>query len=147
MDIPTIALLRAAYTELATEIGAAVREVAPDQRPSHGAIMEQLDFNDGMRLTDLARGAELTPQSAGELVDQLEDLGYLERRPDPDDRRAKLIFRTAKARRATKTAIDAAQSADRALEDLLGPEEYKRLRRDLTDILEARGATVGPPLG
>jgi hypothetical protein len=40
--------------------------------------MEQLDFNDGMRVTDLAKGAELTPQSALELVDQLEALGYLD---------------------------------------------------------------------
>ena len=99
-------------------------KVAPDQRPAHGAIMEQLDFTDGMRLTDLARGAQLTPQSAGELVDQLESLGYVERRPDPDDRRAKRIFRTAKAKKATNAAIRAAQRSEQSLRALLGDHRY-----------------------
>lgn len=145
METPTVALLRVAYNEIAEEIGSAVREVAPDQRPSHGAIMEQLDFMDGMRLTDLARGAHLTPQSAGELVDQLETLGYVERRPDPDDRRAKRIYRTARAKRATNAAITAAQRSDQAVRDLLGDQRYAQLRQDLEVIIHAKGGTVGSP--
>lgn len=146
METPTVALLRAAYNEIATEIGAAVRQVAPDQRAAHGAIMEQLDFSDGMRLTDLARGAELTPQSAGELVDQLEELGYVERRPDPEDRRAKRIYRTAKAKRATQAAINAARQSEEKIENLLGQRRYTQLRSDLANIIEAQGGTVGPPI-
>jgi DNA-binding MarR family transcriptional regulator len=138
METPTVALLRVAYNELAAEIGSETSKVAPGIRPSHGSIMEQLDFTDGMRLTDLARGAGLTPQSAGELVDQLEDLGYVVRRPDPEDRRAKLIFRTSKAKRAAKTANDAARRIDVELQDLLGAKRYEQLRRDLTEIVEAR---------
>lgn len=146
MDTPTVALLRVAYTGIASEIGDAVRKVAPGQRPAHGAIMEQLDFNDGMRLTDLADGAHVTPQSAGELVDQLEALGYVERRPDPHDRRAKRIFRTAKARKATMVAIETAERVEVELQDLLGERRYRTLRRDLSSIIEARGQRVGPPL-
>lgn len=146
VDIPTVALLRLAYHELADEVGAAVRVVAPDQRPSHGSIMEQLDFRDGQRLTDLADGAGMTPQSAGELVDQLEVLGYLERRPDPDDRRAKRIFRTAKAKRASKAAIAAAQRSDQELSRLLGQKRLEALREDLQRIVEAKGGTVRPPI-
>ena len=146
MEIPTVALLRVAYSEIASEIGEAVAEVAPDQRPAHGAIMEQLDFTDGMRLTDLAQGAQLTPQSAGELIDQLEELGYVERRPDPDDRRAKRIYRTAKAKKATKAAIEAAQRSEGSLQALLGDQRYKRLREDLSAIVQTHGGTVGPPI-
>ena len=146
METPTVALLRVAYNGTAEEIGSAVREVASDQRPAHGAIMEQLDFTDGMRLTDLAKGAQLTPQSAGELVDQLETLGYVERRPDPDDRRAKQVHRTAKAKRAAKAAINAAQRSDRALKDLLGDRRYKQLRQDLETIIQAQGGTIKPPI-
>lgn len=145
MDTPTVALLRVAYGEIASEIGSAVRKVAPDQRPSHGAIMEQLDFTDGMRLTDLAKGAELTPQSAGELIDQLEELGYVERRPHPDDRRAKRIYRTAKAKQATQAAISAAQASEEKIKNLLGERRYSQLRRDLTEIIKAQGGVVGPP--
>lgn len=146
MEIPTVALLRVAYNEIATEIGTAVRQVAPDQRPAHGAIMEQLDFNDGMRLTDLAKGAELTPQSAGELVDQLEELGYVERRPDPDDRRAKRIYRTAKAKRATQAAINAAAQSEEKIKSVLGERGYTQLRNQLADIIEAQGGSAGPPI-
>lgn len=145
MDTPTVALLRVAYNEIAKEIGRAVRQVAPDQRPAHGAIMEQLDFADGMRLTDLAKGAELTPQSAGELVDQLEELGYVERRPHPDDRRAKRIYRTAKAKQATQAAIEAAQLSEEKIKNLLGERRYSQLRNDLTEIIKAQGGTVRPP--
>lgn len=146
MDVPMVALLRIAYSEIAMEIGIAVGQAAPDQRPAHGAIMEQLDFTDGMRLTDLANGAQLTPQSAGELVDQLEELGYVVRRPDPDDRRAKRIFRTAKAKRATRAAIEAAQRSDASLRELLGNRRYQRLKDDLSAIIDDRGRTVGPPI-
>jgi DNA-binding MarR family transcriptional regulator len=107
--------------------------------------MEQLDFTDGMRLTDLAKGAELTPQSAGELVDQLEELGYVERRPHPDDRRAKRIYRTAKAKKATQAAIEAAQLSEEKIKNLLGERRYSQLRDDLTEIIKAQGGTVRPP--
>jgi DNA-binding MarR family transcriptional regulator len=51
---------------------------------------------DGSRLTDLARKARMTVPAMLELVDDLEGLGYAERRPDPRDRRAKLIVMTPK---------------------------------------------------
>ena len=44
----------------------------------------------GSRLTDLAEQAQVTKQTAGILVDQLEALGYVERTPDPDDGRVVL---------------------------------------------------------
>ena len=146
MDTPTVAMLRLAYHQLAKDVGAAVRAVAPDQRPSHGSIMEQLDFEDGQRLTDLAEGAGMAPQSAGELVDQLEALGYVERRPDPEDRRAKRIYRTARAKRASEAAIDAAQESERELRQLLGAERLEALRADLKRIVEAKGGAVTPPV-
>jgi hypothetical protein len=50
----------------------------------------------GSRLSELARRANMSPQAMGELVDELESLCYLIRRPDPRDRRAKLIVLTRK---------------------------------------------------
>jgi len=54
---------------------------------------------DGIRLTTLADRANLGMAATSELVNDLQDLGYLERRPDPTDGRAKLIFPTARGRR------------------------------------------------
>lgn len=139
MDTPTVVLLRLARDLLSAEVGAEVRRVAPDQRPAHGSVMEQLDFEDGLRLTDLARGAGMTPQAIGELVDQLEALGYVERRPDPYDRRAKRIYRTRRARRASEAAFETARRIDDELRELLGPDRLAALKTDLVRIVESRG--------
>ncbi|KHD79159.1 MarR family winged helix-turn-helix transcriptional regulator [Actinoplanes utahensis] len=64
-------------------------------RPQHGAVLAHLDA-EGSRATDLARHSGQHKQVVGKLVDELEQLGYVERRPDPTDRRAKLIVPTAR---------------------------------------------------
>ncbi len=64
-----------------------------DLLPRHGAVLAYLD-EDGIRATELARLSGRHKQIVGRIVDELEDLGYVERRPDPGDRRAKLIFPT-----------------------------------------------------
>ena len=46
---------------------------------------------DGTRLTDLAQQAQVTKQTAGFLVDQLQAAGYVRRVPDPSDARARLV--------------------------------------------------------
>jgi DNA-binding MarR family transcriptional regulator len=51
----------------------------------------------GTRVSDLAAQARVAKQSAGFLVDQLEAAGYVERVPDPADRRARLVRLTARA--------------------------------------------------
>jgi DNA-binding MarR family transcriptional regulator len=64
-------------------------------RPQHGAVLAYLDAQ-GSRATDLARQSGQHKQVVGKLIDELEILGYVERRPDPSDRRAKLIVPTAR---------------------------------------------------
>jgi DNA-binding MarR family transcriptional regulator len=59
---------------------------------------------DGIRLTDLADRANLSLAACSELVNDLQSLGYLERRPDPTDGRAKLIHPTAKGRALLEAA-------------------------------------------
>ena len=142
MDTPTVVLLRRARDLLSAEVGAEVRQVAPDQRRAHGSVMEQLDFADGLRLTDLAKGAGMSPQAAGELVDQLEALGYVERRLDPTDRRAKRIYRTNRARKASAVAFETAHRIDDELGELLGAERLAALKQDLVRIVESRGGDI-----
>jgi DNA-binding MarR family transcriptional regulator len=64
-----------------------------DLHPRHGIVLAYLD-EDGVRPTELARLSGAHKQVVGRLVDELEQLGYVERRPDPADRRAKLIVPT-----------------------------------------------------
>jgi DNA-binding MarR family transcriptional regulator len=72
--------------------------------PAHQAVFENLDPG-GNRLTELATRAGTTHQSMSELVSVLEQRGYLERRPDPSDGRARLVCLTPVGRQMSRRAI------------------------------------------
>lgn len=142
MELPAVGLFRLAYNQLSIEVSEAVAKVVPEQKPSYGNVMEQLDYRDGLRLTDLAKGAGMSPQSIGELVDQLEDLGMVERRPDPDDRRAKRVHLTEKAREAQRAARDAVMATDEKVAEILGRDRLAQLKTDVARVVEAFGGSI-----
>ena len=76
-----------------------------DIRPAHSRVFENLDVRHGTRLIDLAERAQMTHQSMSELVASLQERGYVERRPDPADRRAKIVCFTPKGRQMMRVAV------------------------------------------
>jgi DNA-binding MarR family transcriptional regulator len=76
----------------------------PDVPAAAHPVFENIDAG-GTRLTLLAARADMTHQSMGELIDTLEQRGYVERRPDPSDRRARLVCLTAKGQRLVRAAL------------------------------------------
>ena len=124
-----------AYRALGMQIVHGVVAAGFPQRPAHSAVFAHIDIG-GTRLGDLARRANMTPQAMGELVDDLERMGYLRRRPDPDDRRAKLIVLTPKGRRCIDAAMATISRIEEALEAKLGPRRLRELRRGLEQIVE-----------
>src|SRR5947209_4677956 len=129
-DLPTVALFRLAYNVLSIRIfDAVVSGGYGDLRPAHGNVMEQFGREDGLRLTDLASGAGMTAQSMSELVDDLERKGYVERRPDPSDRRAKRIYLTEKGKHNVSVAAQAVADTEASIIEALGREGYEEVRR------------------
>lgn len=131
----TIALLGRAYSLLGFKIVDGVVGAGYPQKPSHSAVFAQIR-SEGNRLTDLARGANMTPQAMGELVDELEELGYLERRPDPTDRRAKLIVLTDRGHACIAAGIATIEGIEQRIDEVLGTRGHAQLRRLLTKLLE-----------
>ncbi|MET9225451.1 MarR family transcriptional regulator [Lentzea sp. NPDC003310] len=122
------AVQRELFTKL-TELGFG------DLKPRHGAVLAYLD-PDGVRATDLAQLSGQHKQIIGTLIDELESLGYVERRPDPSDRRAKLVCPTGRG-------LAQMQAADRIMAEMqerhaerLGRGEYALFKRMLVDITE-----------
>jgi DNA-binding MarR family transcriptional regulator len=76
----------------------------PGLTPAHQAVFENLDPG-GTRLTELAARGGITHQSMSELVSVLEQRGYLERRPDPSDGRARIVRLTPTGRQMARQAI------------------------------------------
>lgn len=74
-----------------------------DVREGHGCVFGFIDLEHGSRLTDLAERSGLTKQAVGEAVAELERKGYLERMPDPEDGRAKIIKLNARGVEAALT--------------------------------------------
>ena len=132
----TIAMLGRAYSLLGFQIVDGVVGAGYPQKPSHSAVFAQIG-PDGSRLTDLARGANMTPQAMGELVDELEELGYVVRRPDPSDRRAKLIVLTPEGRACIAAGIATIEDLENRITEMLGEQGHRQLRRLLERLLDA----------
>ena len=62
------------------------------------AVLARLDRFEGLKQTELAEMLDLQPITLTRLLDGLANNGLIERRPDPDDRRAKRLFLTPAAR-------------------------------------------------
>jgi DNA-binding MarR family transcriptional regulator len=69
----------------------------PEVRPSYGSILVPLYEEDGLRMGEIARRARLSKQTMTTMVRLLERDGLVERRPDPHDGRAALVFLTRRA--------------------------------------------------
>ena len=98
---------------------------------------------DGTRLTDLATWAGMARPSMAQLVDELEADGLVERRPDPTDRRAKLVALTPAGWDAIRAgrAIIARIEADYA--NRIGAERFEAMCWALQDLLDdLNGAPV-----
>jgi DNA-binding MarR family transcriptional regulator len=134
----TADLLGRAWSRLGHEIVAGVVAAGYPQRPAHSGVFAHIDL-DGTRLTDLAARANMTPQAMGELVDDLEHLGYVRRVPDPRDRRAKLIVPTEAGYGCLQAAFDTVARIESRLESLIGSRELGELRELLARIVADDG--------
>jgi DNA-binding MarR family transcriptional regulator len=91
---------------------------------------------EGVQVSELARLASMRKQSMAEAVEQLERAGYVERRPDPGDRRARLVFLTDRGRRVRSVAIAAGRAVEAEWTGLTSPEEIAAFRSTLQRLLE-----------
>ena len=107
-----------------------------DQRFAHNAVFANVP-PEGIRLTDLADRAGMTKQAMSELVNDLERLGYLRRRPDPTDGRARLIEFSDRGWAAVRSALKAFEDMEVELGARIGVTEIRQLRRTLEAIARA----------
>jgi DNA-binding MarR family transcriptional regulator len=116
-----------------------------DIRPTHGCVFRFVK-GDGMRLTRLAELASITKQSAGEIVDDLVDRGYVSRVPDPADRRAKLICLTERGQQAQTFAFGLFAEVERRWMDRYGRDRIAELREILEEIAANEAPSAVPEL-
>jgi DNA-binding MarR family transcriptional regulator len=89
-----------------------------------------------MSMGELAAALGIEPPNATVLVDELESLGLVRRRPHPTDRRAKLVEATRKGKTMARRADDILATPPPAL-GALSTDELETLRRILERVTTA----------
>ena len=133
------ALLRLAWQKVREQIYSGVNaEGYDDLNRAHVALF-RYEGLDRKRPTQLAEQMQITKQSINDLLRHLEDCGYIELKPDPDDRRARLIVLTARGRQFETAVRRQAQAAEHELTERLGRRRFKDFRNTLISIAEPQG--------
>jgi DNA-binding MarR family transcriptional regulator len=122
---------RAMEARVFKELAALGHEVTPAQ----ARLFQRIDPG-GTRLTELAERAQVTKQTAGFLVDQLEKGGYVERVPDPTDARARLVRITERGASTIPAASEVVAQVEAEWTDHLGAARMAQLRDALTKLRE-----------
>jgi DNA-binding MarR family transcriptional regulator len=119
--LSVLTLLHAAYavaSELESRLAAAGLSLA-----KLAALQALADAGQSVPLTDLAERLSCVKSNITQLVDRLEADGYVRRKADPLDRRARLAVLTAAGRKACREGTRIQQQADRELLKTLTREE------------------------
>ena len=88
----------------------------------------------GARPSELANRLRMTKQALNYLLGELERLGYLERRPDPDDLRSKRVALTPRAVSAIAVIREAVEEMEEIWTHRLGQKRFAELRSLLLDL-------------
>jgi DNA-binding MarR family transcriptional regulator len=102
----------------------------------HGAVIAHLD-EEGTRATELARRSGRHKQIIGRIVDELEQLGYVERRPEPGDRRAKLVVPTERGREVMRLSEEIILDLERRQAAALGQAPYDDFKQTLRAVVDS----------
>ena len=131
-------LLNAVEAEMFGELA---RRGFTDIRPRHGAVLAYLT-TEGVRATELGRLSGAHKQVIGNLIDELESLGYVARVSDPSDRRAKLVVPTARGQAQMDAADEIITALDRRHSERMGASAFESFRAEFGAVVDAQRATA-----
>jgi DNA-binding MarR family transcriptional regulator len=136
LEHPTMGLLlRLLYQLYSLEIQSALREAGfVDINPAAANVFTFLT-SEGATVSELANLSHVRKQTMAQTVEQLERSGYVERRPNPKDRRSQLVFLTARGERVPRVTHRAAATVEQSWAGRTGADELATLRASLRDLL------------
>jgi DNA-binding MarR family transcriptional regulator len=135
-ELNTGLLLFIPYRALEQRVFRALAEAGfGDFTPAQARVMQRIG-PDGTRLTELAEAAQVTKQTAGALVDQLERAGYVRRTPDPTDARARLVRIAERGAAAIPVADAVVAEVEAEWRAHLGERRWRQLREALSRLRE-----------
>lgn len=119
------------------------RIAALDLTPPHAGILRAIAAAPGRSQQALSTQLGLLPSRVVAFVDDLEEGGYLERRPNPDDRRQYALYLTAAGKELMVKVSRIARQHDRAITSGLSDSQRAQLRELLATLAAQQGLTPG----
>ncbi len=105
-------------------------------RSSLGPFLSLL-WTEDRPITVLARQLGITKQACSQLANRAEGAGYLERLPDPDDRRSKILRLSPRGRSLIARSVDIVRKTDRDHAAIVGPAAYAGFTAAIAKLYEA----------
>jgi DNA-binding MarR family transcriptional regulator len=128
-------LLFIPYRAMETAVLAELREHGHHLTISQARVFQRIG-PDGSRPSELAEAAQLSKQTLGSILDQLERAGYVARVPDPRDGRARLVTVTELGRELVSLSLPVVRAMERSWTRHLGRERTRQLREALAELRE-----------
>ncbi len=128
-------LLRLLYQLYSLDIQGALRDAGFDDINPAAANVFTFLTSEGATVSELANRSHVRKQTMAQTVEQLERSGYLERRPNPSDRRSQLVFLTARGKRIPLVTHKAAAAVEKRWAELCGADELETLHLSLLELL------------
>ena len=97
---------------------------------------------EGTRLVELARRLGVTRQAASQMVQQIEQRGFLERTSDPEDGRAVLVRHTRAGRALLLDALSLMDEIEAGYADLVGVKAMGQMKQALREIADSVDAST-----
>jgi len=126
-------LLGQKYSQL---VSAELSAAGFDDIGPHHANVFPFIRDEGIHVGELAALAGVRKQSMAQTVDELIEAGYLDRRPDPNDKRAKLLFLTEKGSAVRPIGKTTGQQIENHWAQLIGKEDFVSLKELMIRLLK-----------
>ena len=137
-------LLLIPYRHMESAVLAALKAHGHDIPLNQARVFARIN-PDGSRLAELAEAAQVSKQTVGSIVDQLERAGYVRREPDPTDARARLVKITDRGREVIAITTPVVRDIEASWVSHLGAERASQLRSALQALREVTDPFASPP--
>lgn len=150
MDASTLAtptLMRLARGTYARSIRAQLRAIGAGDLPRNGAVLLAGIADTGEPRPDLTAELDITKQAVSQLIDTLVNRGYVERGPDPQDRRRITLELTERGWQAVDAVVRGVEAVDAQLADRVSAEQVEAMRAGLAALAAVKAADTAAGTG
>ncbi|MET7484410.1 MarR family transcriptional regulator [Streptomyces sp. NPDC005538] len=123
------------YRYMESAVMAALKSAGHDISLTQARVFQRIG-PEGSRLAELAEASQVSKQTIGSIVDQLERAGYVRRVPDPRDARARLVTLTAQGHELVELSLPVVRDIQANWTAHLGPARTRQLRQALEALRE-----------